>query len=279
MAIDDISTGTGISSGWAYVVMDSSKEKEFEDKSKAILGGGSLKSFHGKEYKRKHKAKYIEFLKLVKEYTIDSDQSLISVTLLSEDWRNTFQGFSERLAQSSLQQNGINDNTIITALKHLAPPLFCLQFLTQKMGGSNSLEIKIDDHDDTRGFGTLNTPVGSIIGNIMISGQWFMHKIYNAYRKKQFPTSPELKENGIHVIDDTDSFLVQASDIIANFSTAYIYSKLGKTSNTIKEKVDIFDEVFGEEFGKEKFFKNVELEGDSDLKLKFEGQHTLRFGR
>lgn len=274
-AIDDISTGTQTSFGWSYVLIDESLEAEFEEKTRALLKGNALPKFHGKEYKKRFKQSYIDFLKIIKEYAVNSDQSLLACVLLSQGWKENFVGFAERLGENPLKMNGINAVEVINPIKALTPSLFSMQNLTKEMGGENSIKIKVDDHDNTRGFNQVITKVKGF----PFTGDKLLTMIYNGYRKQQFPQSPSLADSCIQVVKDEDSMLVQAVDIVANFSTAYIYGKLGKTSKTIKDKMEIFNEVFGEEFGSQNFFEGVELVHESDLKLKFEGQQTLKFGR
>lgn len=274
-AIDDIATGTQVSSGWSYVIIDETLEAEFEEKTRPLLKGNALPKFHGKEYKKRFKQNYIDFMKIIKEYAVNSDQSLIACVLLSQGWKDQFMGFAERLAENPLKLNGIIDGSVIEPMKQLTPSLFSMQNLTKEMGVQNSIQIKVDDHNNTRGFNQVSTKVKGL----ELTGEWFLTRIYNGYRKQQFPNSPVLQDKCIKVVKDEDSMLVQAADIVANFSTAYIYKKLGKTSKAINDKAEIFDEVFGDEFGNQDFFECVELVNESDLKLKIEGQQTLQFGR
>ena len=44
----------------------------------------------------------------------------------------------------------------------------------------------------------------------------------DAYRRQKFPGSPELARSGIAVVDSDVSFLVQAADVLGNFSMNYI---------------------------------------------------------
>ena len=67
--IDDLGTEKQLLEGWSYFIIEKELLDEFSEKSNELLNGIALKSFHGKNYKRRFKDKYLEFLKLCREYS------------------------------------------------------------------------------------------------------------------------------------------------------------------------------------------------------------------
>ena len=64
------------------------------------------------------------------------------------------------------------------------------------------------------------------------------------YRKQQFPKSPELNPSAIAIVDSSTSFLVQAADVVGNFSMNYVIRNLASTTASRTKKAEIFDSVF-----------------------------------
>ena len=62
--------------------------------------------------------------------------------------------------------------------------------------------------------------------------------------------------------------------MFGNFALAYIFYSLGKRSNTLEKKVEIFLSVFKDEVKDIDFSDSVALDGD-DIKLKEEGLATI----
>ena len=48
---------------------------------------------------------------------------------------------------------------------------------------------------------------------------------------------------------DTQSMLIQAADVLGNFSMSVVFELLGDSSKKRKEKADIFRTVFGDSMG------------------------------
>jgi hypothetical protein len=99
--------------------------------------------------------------------------------------------------------------------------------------------------------------------------------IYCAYRKQRFPTSPNVVKDAIQAVVDESSPLIQAADVVGNFSTAYVFRQLGKQSKANDLKAEIFHSVFGEfGIGGIDHSAHVEIIGD-DLRLKHPGAYTF----
>lgn len=277
--IDDLATEKQLSEGWSYFVIEKEFLKEFSRKAEKLLTNTKLNSFHGKNYKRRFRDNYLNFLKLCREYTEKSNISILSVILQDENWKNKFIPFTERVIKNVYGNNNINYPEIITSSQKLAAPLFTLQNLTKSFSSDYHIDVSIDCDQITESFDNLNIEISRPLGNIKMTSKKILSIIYNGYRKIQFPNSPILNKNGISVKPDENSYLIQAADIIGNFSLSYIMKKLGKKSITIDAKSEIFSIVFGDKFDDIDLSDVFEVTNSNEIKLKFTGQQVLKFGR
>ena len=277
--IDDLRTERQLIEGWAYFVIEKVLLEEFSQKASDLLEGIALNSFHGKNYKRRFKDKYLEFLKLCREYSEKSDISLIAVVLQNEQWKNQYLPFTERVIKNVYGKNDIEDSEIVTSTQKLTAPLFTLQNLTKELSSDLQMKIVVDSHKVTENFDDLQIEVSNSIGSTTMSSKQLLNVVYNGYRKLQFPNSPTLIDNGVSVKPDENSFLIQAADIMGNFSLSYIKKKLGEESKTINEKVEIFSEVFGDKFDDKDFGVDFKISESGEIDLQYDGQQTLKFGR
>lgn len=71
--------------------------------------------------------------------------------------------------------------------------------------------------------------------------------------------------------------MIQAADIIGNFSTAIVFKTLGKNSKSNNRKCEVFEEVFNDLIDTTGVLNSVTLIGD-DLELKKSGSFTFCIG-
>lgn len=273
--IDDLGTTTQISEGWAYFVIEEELLEQFSIEANRLLTGIALDTFHGKDYKRRFKDKYLEFLKLCRKYSEQSKVSLIAVVLQNQEWKNQYIPFCQRVIRNVYEQNAIKNEELILSAQFLTSPLFTLQNLTKNLSSDIPVSIIIDSHKNTATFNNLELEIGPV----KIKANKLLGTMYNGYRKLQFPNSPALLNDNIKVTKDDNSYAIQAADIIGNFSLSYIQKKLGHSSQTIDDKAEIFSEVFGDKFNHVNLENDIELTETKEIKLKYDGQQTLSFGR
>jgi len=101
---------------------------------------------------------------------------------------------------------------------------------------------------------------------VNITAGTFLKSIYNGYAKKQFPKAPLLPDNGVTTMPDARSFLIQAADVIGNFTMAHTFVKLGRTSKSKEAKAVLIDDVFHNLIDASDWSSNVTLVGN-DLAL------------
>lgn len=272
--LDEIATETQKSDGWCYFCIPQTEYVKFEVEVKALLAGTTkLTSFHGKKFKTDQADEYEQFLRIIRKYAESSVPTILSCTLNSETWKQQYLGFCERVTTNVFTQVGVTNADLINVCKQLTPGLFSFMRLVNHFGNNNELVIEVDSDSVKEKFPHLDT----VIKGHNFTADFLMTKLYNAYRKIQFANSPQLEGGGISVLKDQNSLVVQAADVIGNFSTSYVYYKLGNTSNKRILKGQIFEKVFGDKYGTENFTSSIQLIGQNDLELLTEGAFTMEF--
>lgn len=275
VGIDEIATETQLSSGWCYFFIRNNEFLNMKSEVDALLKTANLRSFHAKKFKESETTYYENFLQIIRKYIQDSNPSIISSILNNPSWNDEYIRFCEKLFSEVLQTVGANHSDFINVLKRFIPPLFQLQSLTRKLEGEYEFFIEIDSDDVKERYPFLKTKIKGYEFN----SSFFLEKFLNHYQNVQFPGSPRLAKDGLQVIKDQRSILIQAADTIGNFSNAYIFYKLGNKSKKRVLKGKIFNDVFGDRFSHVDFNKEIEMVNNNDLKLKKNGAFSLTFGR
>lgn len=272
--LDEIATETQKSEGWCYFCIPQTEYVKFEAEVENLLTATTkLTSFHGKKFKTNQADEYEQFLRLIRKYVESSVPTILSCTLNSEAWKAQYLGFCERVTTNVFTQVGVTNLDLINVCKQLTPGLFSFMRLVNHFGNSNELKIEVDSDSVKETFPQFDT----IIKGHNFTADFLMTKLYNAYRNIQFANSPILATGGISVLKDQNSFAVQAADVIGNFSTSYVYYKLGNTSNKRILKGQIFERVFGDKYGAENFSSSIKLVEQNDLELLTDGAFTMEF--
>ena len=100
--------------------------------------------------------------------------------------------------------------------------------------------LEIDSTTTTAHFAAQTVPV---IGSSLPATR-LLTILGEGYRKKQLPNSPQLDRSAITIVDSSTSFLVQAADVLGNFSMNYVIRNLGPTTAGRAKKAEIFENVF-----------------------------------
>lgn len=271
VAIDDFGTATQQAEGWTIVSLAEAQAAALIAEAPAIPGGG-LKKFHGKDFTRKSENRFRDFLTLLKESCRAGEGGFITCTLNDPAWKAEFTGFAERVMENSFLKAGVPlTDDHLTMLRKVVSPLFTFLRVAAKVGTEHTAAITLDDSTLMKPFNTAAvTMKGKEFTLPHLAGM-----LYRAYRKHHFPTSPEVVRDEIRTAADESSPLVQAADVVGNFSSAYLFRKLGKESKANDLKAQIFEDVFGE-FGiaQVDHLASVEIVGE-DLRLKKQGAYTF----
>ncbi|NLX97807.1 MAG: hypothetical protein GXY83_16715 [Rhodopirellula sp.] len=270
-AIDEFGTATQQAEGWTIVSLADQQAAALIAKAPALLGRG-LEKFHGKDFTRKSENLFREFLALLKEQCREGAGSFITCTLNGPTWHDQFTGFAERVLEQSFLKAGVPlSEADLTMVRKVVPPLFTYLRVASHVGNGHTVAVTLDDSQLTKQFNTAQVTVkGKALSLPYLTGM-----LYRAYRKQMFPSSPEVVRDEIRTAPDETSPLVQAADVVGNFSTAYVFRRLGKESKANDLKADIFHDVFGE-FGIDGIdhAASIEIDGE-DLRLKQPGAYTF----
>jgi hypothetical protein len=159
----------------------------------------------------------------------------------------------------------------LVMLRQVVSPLFTYLRVAAHVGGEHNAAISLDDSKLMQQFNAATVSIkGKDFGLPHLAGMQF-----RAYRKQEFPSSPNVIKDAIQTVPDENSPLIQAADSVGNFSMAYVFNRLGKQSKANDLKAEIFHSVFGE-FGIVGIdhSAHVEIIGD-DLRLKHLGAYTF----
>lgn len=280
VGIDETGSMGQMVNGWSFVIFPFSHLSPFEEEAKNILSKSKLETFHAKKFARRFQSEYKDFLALIKEFASSSSTALIGVVLNSEKWNKEYIDFAERLLSKVFEGVGIRDQEVIDITKTFVGALLQFQELTNcyRFPDQCTVNLLLDSDDKKKKMDGLLTvmevqsDLKYIFPKIIIDPTYLLAIFYEKYRARQFPNSPPCKV--IRALNDEDSFIIQAADVIGNFSLSYIFYQLGKDTKSNNLKASIYDEIYKDLVNPIEFFKTVEMVGD-DLKLKIEGLAKL----
>jgi hypothetical protein len=95
------------------------------------------------------------------------------------------------------------------------------------------MHVEMDSHTSLK---DLNQAVHQALG-VQIEAATLLKGLYNGYAKQLHPRTPLLPDDGVVVLDDEASALVQAADVIGNFAVAHMFVRLGKATSGRTAKV------------------------------------------
>lgn len=267
--VDEIASETQMSEGWTYAILPGVAVSAID----SAVSGCSVKTFHGKKFKKSQEADYEKFLSKTRSELLKHENSFLSFTLLDISWKSQFLDLTNRLTDEGMQGAGVNDPDALAIAKHLFPGLITFQRITANM---NLAEIDIETDSDDISKNLTQSSV-SIRGQSIPAAK-LLRWAYEGYRKKQFPSSPALSAGGIQALTDTKSRPIQVADVFGNFALSYIFIQLGHKSKTRKVKAEIFERVFSSEITPAPILSAAKSSGATmnDIELTQPGGLTLR---
>jgi hypothetical protein len=271
IGVDEIATETQKCDGWTYFCLPEVHVADFVAEAQAIIDASSLHAFHGKKFKVGHSDEYRAFLKLIRKYQEKSLQALSVNTLLADSMKVDLDAFGLRILTKIIEKVGLPPGPAVTLLSPYVAPLLSLARISNKLGSNLVMQVEMDACEQLK---DLDQTVYKVRGK-PISGHVLLKGMYNGFAKMKFPKAPLLPNNGICVMKDSKSFLIQAADVLGNFSMAYVFVKLGKKSKSKEAKAALIEEVWGDTIEAFDFSSKVSLVGE-DLVL-CDGQAGLTF--
>lgn len=277
IGLDDIATEKALSSGWSCVVLPKTEVAKFAAESQKLLPKG-MTEFHAKKFSQKkpaHCQAYGDFLALLRKTAETAPGALLASTLNDQTWHADLTSSADRLVTSVFAALKITDQTIAAGAKAAAPALFTLQRLLTSFPVSPAAVhlLEIDRTTTTAHFGAQTVQVN---GRALPATR-LLATLAESYREHLFPKSPELDRSAITIVDSSTSFLVQAADVLGNFSMNYVIRNLGPTTAGRTKKAEIFESVFHDILAHTEFEKLASLSGpDFELALKQAGALTFK---
>jgi hypothetical protein len=276
--LDDVATEKQLTLGWAFVILPETSARRFVARAQRLLPLPSgRREFHAKELNPHNPAErqaYADFLRQVRREAETIAGALLAVTLNDRSWDNHLSGFAERIAQRVFTSIGILDSTVIIGAQKAVPALFTIQRVLQYYPQPALLRLEVDDDTEAARFAAQNV----VVGSRTISAPELLASLADAYRNHQFPNAPRFDRPGITIIDSAASLLVQAADVLGNFSVNYLFSRHGPTTPGRAVKAQIFEDVFRDilpstQFGQLCKLSNAELELQTQGALNFIVDH------
>lgn len=261
VGVDEVASETRRVLGFTYFCLPDAYLEYFISQARSILEPSSLSAFHAKKYNgRKHTDLYLRFLELIREYSAKSLQTKALLLLLSDKFNEYAVGDLLKLVHKSCGPTGISpEDASAKAMPYLFP-LVLFARSSNHLGDYISASYYFDRHSS---YSDLKECPDSDAAPV--STGRLVEIIYNTIVRKKYPKSPSLLQDGVHVVSHHEqSFLVQAADVLGNFSLADMFVRLGLATPGRKAKSDLLREVFGD------IIDNVNLGS-----LKVEGQDLV----
>jgi hypothetical protein len=264
VGLDETGTETQLCDGWCYFGLVEDNFLAFNAEADALKAKYGIPGFHAKNYRSSQKAAYIEFLALIDKYVNNSPISICSTFLYRKDWSITLHTFAEHVFDGATARSGVNNPDATKVAKKFLPPLFSLTRIGRNLSNTDVFEVHFDSDNIKQ---QIDDHVLSFTPEIGLTLRKGFTIVANKYRDKNFPNSPTIIDTDIQVMDDEKSNIIQAADVIGNFSNNYIFKLLGSASPNRIEKAEIFHSVFGKYLGGITFTGVVKMNGENDLEL------------
>jgi len=91
--VDEVASETQMSEGWTYAVLPDVAISAID----SAVSSCSVKTFHGKKFKKAQAADYETFLAVARAELLNHQNAFLTFTLLEISWKTQFLGFASRL--------------------------------------------------------------------------------------------------------------------------------------------------------------------------------------
>jgi hypothetical protein len=271
--LDDIATENQLTSGWSFIVLPKTEAAQFAPQAQRLLPSGVPK-FHAREFNSKDVSQcqaYKDFLSLLRETAEASPACLLACSLNDQTWHNDLTSFAARIVPNVFAALGVTDKNVLAGAVDAAPLLFTLSRLLEPSSAALS-SLEIDQNTVTGRFASRAV---SVNGSSMPATQ-LLALLADAYRKQLFPQSPSIRRSSVSIVNSRTSFLVQAADVLGNFSMNYLIRNLAPTTSGRTQKAQIFETVFQDLLPETRFGQLASLSG-SQLELALKNPCALTF--
>lgn len=243
VGIDDGGEGDGRLVGWSFTILDPAAAARLAVVHADLIKRLALDKFHGKEFRRIGKDRFSDFANAIAGVARSADIAQIIFVLMPRPALRTFTEFFQRVSVNAIKKLDPSlRGDLQDFIESQVPPLFWLAGVLHRDGTYREARISVDRDTAARPFQA--TEPGAILGLFQAASRW-IPLVYNSYKEVQFPNAPRLPADGFSVVDSTDSALVQAADLVANFCVNHLRVQLGVDSKNAKAKSAILEGAFG----------------------------------
>ncbi|MGH8192625.1 MAG: hypothetical protein ACREP2_14400 [Rhodanobacteraceae bacterium] len=261
VGVDDFATETQECAGWTFFAIQESQAKDFEKEGRHILGSHGLSSFHGKKFKEADRVAFKDFLNLIRSVLQQEGRacnSLVSKALCEE-----MIGFARRITGKFVEMREPRGKQQVESIIPYAPILFMAVRALRSLGQQSELRFFIDEDSSLPDISESKL----IAIPAHCSFQTLLRNAVNDYRNVKFKDGPYLAAHPVEKMPDGKSILIQAADVLANFSMSHVFSRLGNKSKKRIAKSELLQEVFHEAFNEIDFPALLDLNGN-DFQIK-----------
>ena len=271
IGVDEIATGTQKCDGFTFFCLPEHRGTEFSESAWAIRDGHGLPGFHGAEFKhKKHAAAYHEFLTLAYGDMRQFPQSFAACRLFSASTKQKLKTFCDNAVTQAIAQAISPSHPSAETLQPYFLPLACLAALSRELAPEVQIRVEMDSHSS---FADLDETAHTAHGVDIPAGS-ILKGLYNGYATELHERTPLLPDDGVTVLQDESSAMIQAADVIGNFAMAHMFVLLGKETPGRLAKSEILQAVFGDDVNEFDPAEKLTFSGD-DLILTEEGSITF----
>ena len=229
--VDDC--GSGPFRGYACVVIADAGVADLERVGRELLDSAGLARFHGREFHsgcEEQLEAYGGFACAVRE-ALERHGEYAAFQLVHEDEHNAiFEGFAGRVVDGVLTQFlGRTPEFAMAKAGALFSLARCLGEIPHHSGTTVAVELDQDEVGDERA-GAAGLELGGNHGMLATTASDALVRVVNAYKHQRFPAGPSIST--LSVGPSSNSMLVQAADLLANFGVASVKSRVREGSQS-----------------------------------------------
>ena len=271
IGVDEIGTETQKCDGFTFFCLPEAHVHDFTQDTQNILKAAGLDGFHGKQFRPKHAKAYQDFLALAFNYMRKLPQSFAACRLFTPVVKAELGAFCDRVTAGAIGKSLGAGHASIPIIQPYFLPLACLAVLSRELAPDVQMHVEMDSHTSLK---DLNQAVHQVAG-VPIEAATLLKGLYNGYAKGLHPRTPLLPDDGVIVLEDEASALIQAADVIGNFAVAHIFVRLGMATTGRAAKAKIIEAVAGDEINAFDPTGKIAVSGQ-DLVLGTDGSVTFR---
>lgn len=241
VGMDEIATETQKCDGFTIFCLPEAFIDDFTAETRKLLKASGLSSFHGVDCKDYNAPAFADFLTLSHTFLRKSPQGFTACRMFSEKMKADLLGFGDRLVKGTVEKALGVGHPAVGVLQPYFLPLASLAAVSRGLAPSVEMRVDMDEHSS---FGDL-AAVAHQVGPTSITASTLLKGIYNGYAKNLHERTPLLPADGVKVMKDSKSALIQAADVIGHFAMNYMFMRLGHTSKKKVVRAKLLAEAFG----------------------------------